>query len=391
MSGPISARPSAGRLALSFFGLGAVAFGGPAMVAHIRRHVVVRHGWLSEAAFQEGVALCQAIPGATAMQCATYCGLRLGGLAGALAAFAGFVTPAFLLMLALSTLYGHAQDLPIALSVLGGLRWVVLALVAQAAWSFGRQHVTGRTELLLVGLAALSFHVGLHPLVILGLAAASGWWRSRRGAAPASAVAPVRRVLSWRAWIPAASVASAGALLLAVAAGWDGRLGQLALSMIKVDLVAFGGGFAALPLFFREVVMTQGWMDAPTFLDGITLGQVTPGPIVITATFIGHHVAGWTGALAATAGVFLPSLVMLLGVEPVFQRWNQRPAARAINRHLVLSFVGLLLSVAVRMALGMAWSPAGVLLALAAFLLLLRNVDVHWVVLGGALLSLLLP
>lgn len=388
---PTASRPGLARLFLSFLGLGSVAFGGPAMVAHIRRHVVVRRGWLDEESFRQGVALCQAIPGATAMQCATYCGLRIHGTAGALAAFAGFVAPAVLLMLGLSALYAQVQGVPAALAILRGLRWVVLALVAQAAWSFARQHLKGSLDLALAALAALLFHAGAHPVLILALAAGSGAWRGRRDVSPAASPGHEVPHPGWRAWIPAAGLALAGSAVLGLAAWGDLRLGQVALTMAKIDLVAFGGGFAALPLFFREVVEGQGWMDASTFMDGITLGQVTPGPIVITATFIGHRVAGWLGALAATAGVFLPSLVMLLAAEPVFQHWNRRPAARWINRHLVLSFVGLLVSVTLRMGLELTWSPHGVLLGLAALVLLLRDTPVHWVVLGGGLVSCLLP
>ncbi|MFA7331721.1 MAG: chromate efflux transporter [Candidatus Delongbacteria bacterium] len=377
--------PRRWQLFVEFLRLGAVAFGGPAMVVHIRRLAVERRGWLSEAEFREGVALCQAIPGATAMQCAAFTGLRTRGLTGALCAFAGFVLPAFLLMLVLSLGYGQALALPAGLALLAGLRWVVVALVAHAAWMLGRSHLKSVPDALLAAGAALLFFFNLHPLLILLLAVLAGWLRSRYDDPTAPVPPGPARRAPWRSPL---LLGATGLLLIGLLTWTRPLLAQLFVSMVKVDLVAFGGGYAALPLLYREVVELQGWLPARTFLDGITLGQVTPGPIVITATFIGHQVAGWAGALTTTAGIFLPSLFMLTLAEPWFQRLNRRPDFRQVTRSLLLSFAGLLAAVTLRFALETPWTWPGRLLALAALGLLLRKVDVHWVVLGGGLLSL---
>jgi chromate transporter len=170
----------------------------------------------------------------------------------------------------------------------------------------------------------------------------------------------------------------------------DRKLATLGAVMMKVDSFAFGGGFASVPLMYHEVVEVRGWMPPTVFLDGIALGQVTPGPIVITATFVGQRMAGFAGALVATVSIFLPSLFVLLVAEPFFRRLRSVPSFAGATRGLVLSFVGLLASVAVHFARVMPWSPTSVTLAAVGLGALLLEVDVLWVVLAGGAVSALL-
>jgi chromate transporter len=163
----------------------------------------------------------------------------------------------------------------------------------------------------------------------------------------------------------------------------------LGLVMMKVDAFAFGGGFASVPLTYREVVDARKWVPATVFMDGIALGQVTPGPIVITATFVGYRVAGIVGAAAGTVFIFLPSLFVIVLADPWFRRVRSSALFQGASRALVLSFVGLLLSVAIQFARLTAWNIPSAIIAGLALLALLRTVDVVWVVLGGALVSAL--
>ncbi len=168
------ASPNLPSLFLSFLRLGAVSFGGPAMVAYIRRLAVTRKGWLSKADYQQGVALCQAVPGATAMQCAAYVGLGSRRVPGAVATYVGFGLPAFLLMLSLSIAYQRVGHIPAVTSMLAGLRALVVALVANAAWAFGRSSVKGlRGATACLATKAL-FFLGVSPfrIVVPGLAGA---------------------------------------------------------------------------------------------------------------------------------------------------------------------------------------------------------------------------
>ncbi|MEW6753344.1 MAG: chromate efflux transporter [Candidatus Latescibacterota bacterium] len=378
--------PSLRGLFVSFLRLGAVSFGGPAMVTCIRQLAVVRHRWLTEEDFEEGVALCQAVPGATAMQCAAYVGLRLRRLPGAVAAYLGFGLPAFALMLALAVAYARAVELEAVTAALAGLRALAVALVANAAWRFARAAVLGVRQGAISLAAALAFLGRTNPLWIV-LAAGLAGSLVLRGPRTGEHGRRERRDAGWRSLrAPALLLTLAAALVTGLFVA-DRRLACLGLVMMKVDLLAFGGGFASVPLMFREVVEARGWMPAGAFMDGIALGQVTPGPIVITATFVGQQVAGVPGAVVATLGVFLPSLMVVALGTPWCVRLRTQAAFQGVSRGLVLSFVGLLASVTVQFARLAPWSVPSALIALAALVALRLNVDVLWVVLVGAVVS----
>ena len=165
---------------------------------------------------------------------------------------------------------------------------------------------------------------------------------------------------------------------------------ELATLMIRVDLFAFGGGFASVPLLFNEVVTARHWLDGPTFSDGLVLGQVTPGPIVITATFVGYLLHGTAGAAVATLGVFLPSFLIVIAAAPHFERLRTSPVFVRLIGGALCSFPGLLLIVAVHVAQSVNWNVGRVLLAAAAFGALRLGASVFWVVVIGTGLSLLI-
>jgi chromate transporter len=383
-------KPSASRLFLAFLRLGLTAFGGPAMVAYIGRLAVEKKQWLTKESFEAGVALCQSIPGATAMQTAAYVGLRAGGPRGALAAFVGFGLPAFVLMVVLAAVYHQTRDLAPALAAFHGLHVVVVALIANAAFNFGLSSLRNwRDALLATGAAAFLVLHG-NPIIAIVGAAVLGLLLYRGGASPES---------EWRAEAadgPRRSLRFAAGLVACVAAGvatlffLDRMLFTLALLMLKIDLFAFGGGFASVPLMLHEVVDARGWLDSQTFMDGIALGQVTPGPIVITATFVGYQVAGLAGAVVGTLSIFTPSFLMVLATVPYFDRLQRSRLFRRALRGVLVSFVGLLAAVTVNFALAVSWSIPAAILAAAALVALRLKVDILWVVLAVAISSILI-
>ncbi len=180
------------------------------------------------------------------------------------------------------------------------------------------------------------------------------------------------------------------AAALAVLFATDRRLFLLATVMIRVDLFAFGGGFASLPVMLHQVVEVRHWLDGRTFMDGIALGQVTPGPIVITATFVGYQVARLPGAIVATLAIFSPSFLMVLLTAPHLALLERSAIFQRALRGVLASFVGLLLAVSVLFALAAPWTARSVPLALAAFAALRLKVDILWVVLVGAVIAMLL-
>ena len=371
----------------AFLRLGLTAFGGPAMVAYIGEMAVDKHEWLSRQSFREGVAVAQTIPGATAMQTAAYVGLRLRGTVGAAAAYIGFGLPAFLLMLALSALYSVSHKSPISMSVFHGLQVIVVAIIARAAFTFGRATVKGLWDGV-IALAVAGYLIsGGSPVVAILAGAVVGLLAYRRASASGETVqhsdsSSLRSTTRQAMVLVLIGVALFAALLL-----MNRRLFDLASLMLRVDILAFGGGFASVPVMLHSVAEVNHWMSTRTFMDGIAMGQVTPGPIVITATFVGYQVAGILGAVVATVAVFFPSFVVLVLIVPRFDRLKQNPRFQMAMRGIFASFVGLLLSVTVRFAMAVPWSPASVVIGCAALVALMRDVGVPWVVLPGAVLS----
>jgi len=358
------------------------------MVAYIRTLAVERKQWLDDETFQKGIALCQSIPGATAMQMAAYTGFKCRRGLGAVSSFVGFGLPAFTMMLVLSALYVKGHDFPIVVSIFKGLQAIIVAIVANAVLSFAKTSLKDWKDPIIVVIAAFLFWMKVNPVIVILLSALIGLIAHRKRGyqrMPASQEAnrfPIRGFVLTLLGIAAVCVF----LLIA----GDRRLFQLAILMLRIDLFAFGGGFAALPIMYHEVVNVRSWVDAPTFLNGIALGQVTPGPIVITATFVGYLVHGVSGAIVSTLSIFLPSLLLVIVVTPYFDKFQASPHFNRAIAGIFASFVGLLLTVALRFGLDIPWNVPAVLLAVAAFAALLLKVEIIWVVLVGIVLSAIL-
>jgi chromate transporter len=383
-----SPSPSAAAIFGSFLRLGITAFGGPAMIAHIKEMSVKRNKWLTEETFKDGVVICQSVPGATAMQMAAYVGLRAGGVRGAIASYAGFGLPAFLLMLALAVFYSGSRELPVVVSLFRGLQVMVVAILANATFLFGRDIAKKRGDLVLAPASAALFWVGVSPFaVIIGAAIAGIVFFRDPAPLPPSDERKGNTGKVPRPIIVFMILACAGVVGLYFA---DRKLYRLAALMLRIDLFAFGGGFASLPLMFHEIVTVKGWLDGKTFMDGIALGQVTPGPIVITATFVGYLVRGFPGALVATAAIFTPSFVVLVAATPFFDRLKNARHFSGATRGILASFVGLLFYMTIRFAAAVPWDAVKVLFGIAVIVALARKRNILHVVLIGSALSIVI-
>jgi len=366
--------------------LGATAFGGPAMVAYIRKMVVEEKKWLDEATFRDGVALCQTVPGATAMQTCAYVGLKVRGVAGAAASFIGFGLPAFFIMMILSALYVRTYSLPAVVSAFNGLQVIVVAIVANATLLFGRTSLKHWGDMIIVAIAAVMFGFGLSPIMAILFAALLGLIVHNKQPSSNLIVNSAMMSRSTRPLLFLLLATATGFVLLFFA---QRRLFDLAALMFKIDLFAFGGGFASLPLMFHEIVNVRSWLDSQTLLNGIALGQITPGPIVITATFVGYVLYGPLGALIGTVSVFLPSFLIVIGITPYFDRLRGSLYFNKAIGGILCSFVGLLLSVTIRFAFNIPWDYPRILLGSAVFAALLLKVDIFWVVLIGTVISVI--
>lgn len=364
---------SLARLCLAFLKIGTVGFGAwMGMLALMREELVNRKRWIDDRQFATAVALGQMLPGPFISNHAQYLGYELRGLPGMTLAGAALLLPSFVLMVGLAWGYGRFSTVPVMTRLFAGVQPVMVGVLCWAAVDFGRAQVRSwRAGLLAAAaLAALWLRVDIL-LVVLGAGllgiAFSGAWR-RLPAAPA--------FLPWL--VPAAVSAPAGARAL-----------ELALVFLKVGAVVFGGGFAAIPFIQQEVVDVRGWLTASEFLDGLALSQLTPGPVVKVATFVGFRVLGLPGALLATVAVFLPSYLMLFGLVHVYRRVRHHPLVTGFLSGVMPAVTGMLLAAGLFLGRSVVTGPVPALVALLGLALLLRfRVAPLWLVLGGAAVGL---
>jgi len=364
-----------------FFRVGLTAYGGPAMMPMMRDHILKR-GWLTPEGFRLGLSVCQAIPGGTLMQMAAYTGLNLRGLPGALAGYAGFAVPATLLITLLSAIYHAYQGLSLTVSAMQGLSTVVMAIIALAVYDFWQRYARGPRRIGLTLAACGLFLYGVGPAwIILGAACAGPLVFHNVMAAEvrlATMKVPVRGVLA----LAALALAWLGVTFFAAPLLYD-----LSLSMAKSDLIAFGG-YGVFPALYHETVELHRWLSAATFMDGMALAQVTPGPFMLGSCFVGYHIAGFLGAITAGVWIFTPSFfILMLTVPSAGRLLSWQPFRRALMG--VLSTLGgLILAVGIQLGRGMDWTPLKAGICLAAGVALWRKVDPIWVVLCGIGLGL---
>jgi chromate transporter len=346
--------------------------------------VVDKKKWLDGHTFDSGLALCQVIPGAIVMQLAAYIGLKLKGIRGAVVSFVGFGLPAFLIMFVLSVLYKHSKNIAGVELVLSGLRVIIVAIVANAAYIFGKKNFQTINDWIIAIIAAGLFLTRLHPALVLVIAALLGLVFTKKDSYLTEKITRTRTFRFFLILLLAVVVCAA--ILFFVNKNYF----TLATIMLRIDLFSFGGGLAAMPIMYHELVDLFGWFNEKTFMDGIILGQVTPGSIIIAATFFGYMHFGILGSLLATVCVFTPSFLILMGIIPFFDKLRSYPQFNKVINGILCSFVGLLTVITYRFTIGIHWNIFNILFTLVAFILLVRKVDVIWVVLGGILVSMIM-
>jgi chromate transporter len=287
------------------------------------------------------------------------------------------------LMLTFSVLYKNYHDLSFVRSLFAGLQVIVVAIIAQAAYSFGKSIAKSVQGLFIAVFSAGFLGIGVSPFLVIPGAGLSSILLYGQ---PKPSPAPDRKVEQWKIK-PIILLLLILSVALIVLYYIDSNTFVLSTLMMKIDLFAFGGGFTSLPLMLHEIVEVRGWMDEKTFMNGIALGQVTPGPIVITATYVGYLLYGFWGALVATLSIFTPSFLMLVVINPVFDRLKSSSLFLKATKGILASFVGLLLYVLIKFALAVPWDIIRVLLGVAALTALIKKIDLLYVVVIGGIIS----
>jgi chromate transporter len=363
-------------LALLFLRLGATSFGGPAVhIALMENEVVRRRQWLTREEFLDLLGATNLIPGPNSTEMAIHIGHRRAGWPGLLVGGTCFIAPAMVIVWALAWAYARYGALPEAAGLLWGLKPVVIAVVVQAIVGLSRTAIKNRA-LALVGLAAVALTaVGVHELlVLLGCGAVAILARGVGRVRLAGAVVPV----GFKALAATATGAAASSL----------TLGALFLAFLKVGAVLFGSGYVLLALLRAELVSRLGWLTESQLLDAVAIGQVTPGPVFTTATFIGYVLGGNRGALVATVGIFLPAFIFVALSGPLVPRLRRSAAAGAFLDGVNVGSLGLMAVVTWQLGRAAVTDlPSGALAAASAFLLLRHGVNPTWLVLAGGVLG----
>ncbi len=372
--------------ALLFLKLGVIGFGGPAAhIAMMEDEVVRRRQWISHQDFLDLLGATNVIPGPNSTEMAIHIGHRRAGWPGLLLAGSCFIFPAVIIVTAIAWAYVRYGSLPQTNAILYGIKPVVLAVVLQALWRLSRSALKSN---LLAGICAagvLLAFLGVDELLILlvgGVAAGAAIWiRSlpkRSGG-----------VISVFYGAPAAVTAHL-ATGTAIAAMPFGLL-PLFLFFLKVGSVLFGSGYVLLAFLREDLVAHWHWLSESQLLDAIAVGQVTPGPVFTTATFIGYILGGPSGALLATIGIFLPAFVFVALSGPIVPRIRRSVVAGAFLDGVVVTSLSLMAVVTYRLGrAALVDSITIVLLVISAILLIRFRVNSAWLVLGGALVGLIL-
>lgn len=393
-----------GEIAKLFLKLGAISFGGPA--AHIelmQRETVERRGWISREHFFDLVGATHLIPGPNAVEMAGHLGYCRGGLLGSLAGGLCFSLPAVIISAALAFCYVRFGDLNQIQPLLHGIKPVVLAIILAAVWRLGKKALGTWQAMVIGGGVAAASLGGIDEIAALLVGGLIGVLLLRfsppGGHKPSKAAVVVPAGAAICGVAQGAKAASVSAASLSAAAVYGGAsvtvsLWKLGLFFLKVGALLYGGGYVLLAYLDGGLVNDYGWLTKTELLDAVAIGQLTPGPMMSTATFVGYIVAGFPGAAVATLAFLLPSFVMVVAVNPLIPRLRQSAWAARFLDAVTAASIGLMASVTVTLAAATLFprqdgvvtaDRPGMLIAVVAAAVALRwKVAPAWLVLAGA-------
>ena len=339
-------------LAAVFLKIGAMSYGGPAIMGIMQAEIQEKRGWLSKERFLEGLALVNMLPGAAATQLGIFIGYQRAGWWGGVLAGLCFILPAFVIMLALTLLYSAFGALPVMRDAFYGLGPVVLGIFVVAVYRLGRTALKGMSQIA-IGIAAAVL-VAFTPIGIVGTFILTGCigvtlYRSRAWGLRAALVATLLiAAYHWAGTALTAQELSAGNIDLdpALAPGlWD--IGRF---FFKVGAFTFGGGITTLAFMQDQVVNQLHWLTQQEFLDGLALGQLTPGPLLMLAAYVGYKLSGMAGAVVGGIAIFLPAFILMLSILPVLNRIRELIWIKAAMRAIGAAVIGIISVSLIQMA-----------------------------------------
>jgi chromate transporter len=370
-------------LAILFLRLGTTAMGGPAAhIAMMEDEVVRRRRWMTHEEFLDMLGATNLIPGPNSTEMAIHIGHRQAGFAGLVVAGACFIVPAAAITLALAWAYVRFGKLPQAVGLLYGIKPVIVAVVVQALWGLGRSAIKSRTLAVVAVAALIASILDVNDLVVLlgggfaMLAVTAMRDRSSRGMLAASAAAITR---------------TPNIAMTAAAVAVPFSLTTLFLFFLKVGAVLFGSGYVLLAFIRTDLVDRLRWLTEAQLLDAVAVGQITPGPVFTTATFIGYVLGGVRGAMVATVGIFLPSFVFVAISGPMLPYLRRSPLAGSFLDGVNVGALALMATVSYFLGrTAVVDTTTAIIAVIGAALIFRYRVNSAWLVLGGGITGLLL-
>ncbi|PYO52120.1 MAG: hypothetical protein DMD84_10670 [Candidatus Rokuibacteriota bacterium] len=378
-------------IAITLFRLGATSYGGPAIMGVMQAELQERRRWVSKERFLEGLAVANMVPGATATQLGIFLAYARGGWWGGLLGGLSFVSPAFVIMLALTIGYATFGVTPLARSALYGLGPVVIGLFAIALYRLGKTAASTVPEAI-IGLAAAAAlaTTRLGIVAILVLAGCAGLLLFYRGKSLARVRAlsglVVLAVLATVWWTSTSAPSSTGG-------GWTPNpksLLDLGLYFLKVGAFTIGGGLTMIAFIQDQVVGQFGWLTPREFIDGLALGQLTPGPVLMIAAYVGYKLAGLAGAAVAATAAFLPSFVIMLAILPILDRVRQMTWVKAVTKGMSPAVIGVLAVSLVRLSPAAIPDPSALAILIVTVIAAMAfHIGAFKLMLGGAIAGVL--
>jgi chromate transporter len=356
-----------------FLKLGSIAFGGPAAhIAMMDDEVVKRRGWLSRERLLDLLGVTNLIPGPNSTELAIHLGYERAGWLGLLLAGISFILPAMLVVWGLAIAYGRYGSMPQVSWLLYGIQPVIIAIVIQALWALGRKAIKDMPTGMVALATMLAFAKGASEIGLLVIAGLSTMLIKHRLSGT--------RLLSWVMPSLLLTVPTPTPLV-----SWP----QLFLFCLKVGSVLYGSGYVLLAFLQRDLVEHSHWLTSQQLLDAITIGQITPGPVFTTATFVGYLLAGHAGAIAATVGIFLPSFIFVLAVNPWVNKLRASPWANGFLDGVNAASLALMAVATVTLGKTVLVDGLTIAVALSSGIMLLKfQFNTLWLIAVGGILGL---